>query len=288
MSIHKGLPMVLSIEELKAKAYKARQEIFKMVCGAGGGHTPACLSIVEILVTLYNGVLKVNPAEPRHPDRDRFILSKGHGGVALYAVLADKGFFPQDLLSTHGKKGTILGGHPDMHKVPGVEASTGALGHGFSFGAGIALAAKRSAKDYRVFVVVGDGECQEGSIWEAALFAPQMKLDNLIVIVDHNKLQAMGRLEDIIGMSPLAEKWKAFGWVVEEVKGNDINELSNVFRRIPFEPGRPSCIIAHTIKGKDISFMENAAIWHYRQPNSQETAVACKELGLEIINGVIV
>ncbi|MDO8662342.1 MAG: transketolase [Candidatus Omnitrophota bacterium] len=279
--------MPLSIEELEVKARKVRQEIFKMICGAGGGHIPACLSIVEILVTLYNGVLRVNPGGPRDPGRDRFILSKGHGGVALYAILADKGFLDPRLLLTHGKKGTILGGHPDMHKVSGIEASTGALGHGLPFGAGVALAAKIDAKDYRVFVLVGDGECQEGSIWEAALFAPQMRLDNLTVIVDHNKLQAMGSLDDIIGLSPFADKWKVFGWAVEEVDGNNISDLRNTFGRLPLKPGRPTCIVAHTLKGKGISFMENAPIWHYRMPNPEEMKMACAELGLAFEDGVI-
>ncbi|MDO8489278.1 MAG: transketolase [Candidatus Omnitrophota bacterium] len=272
--------MVLSNEDLKSKAQKIRQEIFKMICGAGGGHTPSCLSIVEILVILYNDVLRVNFKEPHDPDRDRFILSKGHSGVALYAILADKGFFDPKFLLTHGKKGTILGGHPDMHKIPGVEASTGALGHGLAFGAGIALAAKKDAKAYRTFVILGDGECQEGSVWEAALFAPQMKLDNLTVIIDHNKFQAMDRLDDIIGLAPLVEKWKVFGWAVEEVDGHDIGALQALFQRLPFTKGKPSCVIAHTVKGKGISFMENVSLWHYRQPKPDEIGVACKDLGI--------
>ncbi len=273
--------MPLSLRELKGKARKIRQEIFKMICCAGGGHTPACLSIVEILVTLYNDVLKVSPSELRHPNRDRFILSKGHGCVALYAVLADKGFFPSELLSTHGKKGTILGGHPDMHKVPGVEASTGSLGHGFPFGAGVALAGKLDKKDYRVFVLLGDGECQEGSIWEAALFAPQHKLDNLVAIIDYNKIQAMDYLHKIISLDPLVDKWRAFGWGVREVDGHNFSRLEETFKDIPFAKGKPNLIIAHTVKGRGISFMENTPIWHYRLPNKEEMRIACQELNLK-------
>ena len=275
------------MNDLKARAQEIRKDIFKTICNGGGGHLPACLSVVEILTVLYHAVLKIDPRQPQDPGRDRFILSKGHGGVALYAVLAAKGFFDRQHLETHGKKGTTLGGHPDMHKVPGVEASTGALGHGLSFGAGMALAGKKDGVPYRVFVLLGDGECQEGSVWEAALFAPQHKLDNLTVIIDHNKLQAMDRLENIVGLDPLAGKWESFGWAVEEVDGHDIDKLQALLKRLPFQNGRPSLIIAHTVKGKGISFMENVPIWHYRQPNPDEMKKACDELGLETNNGVV-
>ena len=250
-------------------------------CEGGGGHIPACLSIVEILTVLYHQLLRIDPDNPKEADRDRFILSKGHASVALYAVLADKGFISFEELATYGHPGTVLGGHPDMYKVSGVEASTGALGHGFGFGVGMALAGKMDAKDYRVFTLLGDGECQEGSVWEAAMFAPQHKLDNLIAIIDYNKLQALDKLENIVSLEPLADKWTAFGWEVREVDGHDVTALLNVFQAVPFESGKPSLIIAHTTKGKGISFMENVPIWHYRLPDTEEMKIACAELGLD-------
>lgn len=271
------------MQDLKEKVKKLRGVILKTICRGGGGHIPASLSIVEILTVLYCNILKIDPSNPRDPSRDRFVLSKGHAGVALYAILADRGFFSQQHLDTFGKRGTILGGHPDMHKVPGVEASTGALGHGFSFGIGMALAAKLDKKDYRVFILLGDGECQEGSIWEGAMFAPQHKLDNVIAIIDYNKCQAMDRLDKIVSLDPLVDKWKAFGWEVKEVDGHDISKLQKVFESVPFISGKPSLIIAHTIKGKGVSFMENVPIWHYRLPDDQETRTICKELGLNEI-----
>ena len=273
--------------ELEKKAKELRAQIFKAICNGGGGHIPTALSMVDILVVLYYKFLKIDPKKPKAVDRDRFVLSKGHGGVALYAVLADLGFFDKEHLDTFGKKGTILGGHPDMYRVPGVEASTGALGHGFPFAVGIALAGKMDKKPYRVFSIIGDGECQEGSIWEAALFAPQHRLDNLVCIIDHNKFQAMDRLDTIVSLAPLADKWRAFGWAVKEVDGHNIKDLTALFESLPFEKGKPSLVVAHTIKGKGVSFMENTAIWHYRMPGKEEMAIAVKELGLEWQNGVI-
>lgn len=275
------------MKNLTDKAKEVRRILFKTICNGGGGHTPASLSIVEILTVLYFEILNVDPKNPRWPERDRFILSKGHAGVALYAVLAQKGFFDAELLNTFGKFGTILGGHPDMHKVPGVEASTGSLGHGFPFSVGVALAGKIDKASYRVFTVVGDGECQEGSVWEAAMFAPKHRLDNLVCIVDHNKLQAMDRLDNIVPLAPLAEKWKAFGWAVCEVDGHNVGQLKDVFSRRSIEPGKPALIIAHTVKGKGVSFMENVPIWHYRMPGPKELEIAAAELGLTLNNGVL-
>ncbi len=277
----------ITTQNLKVKAKDIRRSIFKTICNAGGGHLPTCLSMTDILTVLYYEVLCIDPKDIRNPERDRFILSKGHGGVALYAILADKGFFDERHLATHGKKGTILGGHPDMHKVPGVEASTGALGHGLSFGVGTALAARMDANPSRTFVLIGDGECQEGSIWEAALFAAQAKLDNLTVIIDHNKLQAMDKLDKIVGLGSLSEKWAAFGWSVTEIDGHDVDQIRETFKRLPIDKDRPGCIIAHTIKGKGISFMENVPIWHYRQPKPEEMKMACEELGLRLVEGVV-
>jgi len=267
--------------DLKEKAKELRKIILKTICKGGGGHISASLSIVEILAVLYYEIMNIDPQNPKDPQRDRFILSKGHAGVTLYAILADKGFFDKKHLDTFGRRGTILGGHPDMYHVPGVEASTGALGHGFPFGTGMALAAKMDKKDYRVFVLVGDGECQEGSVWEAALFAPQHKLDNLVVVVDHNKYQALDRLDKIVSLDPLVDKWKAFGWAVKEVDGHDIPKLRDTFKGTPFIKGKPSLIIANTTKGKGVSFMENVPIWHYRLPNAEETKIVCNELGLD-------
>ncbi len=275
------------MEQLEQKALQIRGDIFKAMCNGGGGHLPTSLSMVDILTVLYCRHMKIDPLRPREEDRDRFILSKGHGGVALYAVLADLGFFSREHLDTFGRKGTILGGHPDMHKVPGVEASTGALGHGLPFGAGVALAGKKDNKAYRVFVVVGDGECQEGSIWEAALFAAQMKLDNLTVIVDNNNLQAMDPLDAVIGMEPFVDKWKAFGWATAEVDGHDMSALDGILSTLPLKPGKPSLIMAHTIKGKGISFMENVPIWHYRPLKLDELERASAELGLRVVGGVV-
>lgn len=266
--------------ELQNKVKELRGSVFKTICNGGGGHIPGSLSIIEILTVLYYKVLNVDPKKPKDPHRDRFILSKGHAGVALYAILADKGFFFKSELNKFGKKDGILGGHPDMHKIPGVEASTGALGHGFPFGVGIALAGKLNQDKYRVFILLGDGECQEGSIWEAAMFAPQHKLDNLIAIIDYNQIQAMDRLDKIVALEPMSDKWKAFGWEVREVDGHDISRLQEIFSEVPFVKGKPNLVIAHTIKGKGISFMENVPIWHYRLPDAEELKIACKELDL--------
>ena len=267
--------------DLQQKTRQLRKTIFEVICQGGGGHIPACLSVVEILTVLYHQVLRVDPDNPKDPDRDRFILSKGHASVALYAILADKGFISYEQLATYGHSGTMLGGHPDMYAVAGVEASTGALGHGFGFGVGVALAGKMDDKDYRVFTLLGDGECQEGSVWEAAMFAPQHNLDNLIAIIDYNKLQALDRLENIVSLEPLADKWKSFGWEVREVDGHDTPALLDIFQAVPFATGKPSLVIAHTIKGKGISFMENVPIWHYRLPNADEMKIACAQLGID-------
>ncbi len=267
-------------ESLIDLAKDIRRATFKCIYKGGGGHIPASLSIVEILVVLYHRILKIDPQNPKDAGRDRFILSKGHAAVALYTVLAERGFFPAANLERFGKKGSMLGGHPEVVKIPGVEASTGALGHGFSIGAGMALAGKMDSNNFRVFVLLGDGECQEGSIWEAAMFAPQHKLDNLIVIIDYNKIQAMDRLDNIVSLDPLTDKWKAFGWEVKEVNGHNLTQLQEVLQNTPFVRGKPNLIIAHTIKGKGISFMENIPIWHYRLPNAEEIKIACKELNL--------
>lgn len=266
-------------ERLAGLSREIRRRAFKMIYQAGGGHIAPAFSIVEILTALYfGGGLRYNSRYPRWEERDRFILSKGHACAALYPVLAMAGYFDEEWLGTFCQCGSILGGHPDMHKIPGVEASTGALGHGFSFGLGIALAGKMNNQDYYTYVLLGDGECQEGSIWEGALFAAQHKLDNLTAIIDNNMLQAMDHLDAIISMASFADKWKAFGWNVEEVDGHDIESLLVLFHEKP-RTGQPRLILAHTIKGKGISFMESQPLWHYRMPDDKELPLVMSELG---------
>jgi len=272
-------------ENLKAKADNLRKRVFALLCEAGGGHIPSCLSIIEILTALYFEVLQLSPERPEDPCRDRFILSKGHAGAALYVTLADRGFIKNDTLKSYARPGSPLGGHPDMLKVPGIEASTGALGHGLSLGAGMALAGRLNGRDYRVFVLMGDGECQEGSIWEAAMFAAHQKLDKLIAIIDANGLQAMDRLEDIVDLEPLLDKWRAFGWEVRETDGHDPTALAETLENAPWQVGRPSLLVARTTKGKGIPFMENIPIWHYRMPNEKELDIAKQSLSLKDIPG---
>ncbi len=230
---------------------------------AGRGHVGSSLSLIEIIRVLYDDVLNVRPQEPEWSDRDRFILSKGHGCLGLYAVLADRGFFPEAELKTFCKPGALLGGHADAH-IPGIEASTGALGHGLPIGVGAAIAARLHKRDSRVFVVMGDGEVNEGSVWEAALHASKHKLENLVAIVDYNKLQSYGRIEDVLPLEPLADKWRAFGFAVREVDGHDVNALRATFAALPFEKGKPNAVIAHTLKGRGISFAELDATWHHK------------------------
>ncbi len=230
---------------------------------AGRGHVGSSLSLIEIIRVLYDDVLSVRPKEPEWPDRDRFILSKGHGCLGLYAVLADHGFFSEAELKTFCKPGALLGGHADAH-IPGIEASTGALGHGLPIGVGAAIAARLRKRESRVFVVMGDGEVNEGSVWEAALHASKHQLDNLVAIVDYNKLQSYGRIEDVLPLEPLADKWRAFGFAVREVDGHDVNALGATFAALPFEKGKPNAVIAHTLKGRGISFAELDATWHHK------------------------
>lgn len=268
---------------LRSTAKEIRKKIFKMIYKAGGGHIAPSLSIVDILTALYfGGVMNYDPKDPKMPHRDRFILSKGHASAALFSVLAEAGYIEDSVLDTYCQTGSILGGHPDMNKVPGVEASTGALGHGFLYAAGIAMAGKLDGKSYRVYALLGDGECQEGSVWEAALFSAQQKLGNLTAIIDYNKLQAMDRLGNIVEMEPLADKWKSFGWDVIEVDGHNIEALVDVLSKDLNLNAAPRVVIAHTVKGKGISFMEDTPIWHYRMPNEEEMKVVLKELDITL------
>ncbi len=256
-----------------------RRQVLWMTHRAKSSHVGSCLSCADLLAVLYSGVLRTDPHRPDWPERDRFILSKGHAAAALYALLAQQGFFPEEWLETYCQDDSRLGGHITHHGVPGVEVSTGSLGHGLALGCGIALAGQRDREAYRVFVLLSDGECDEGSTWEAALFAPHHRLDNLVAIVDYNKIQSLGAVKEVLELEPLAEKWKAFRWGVREIDGHDFAQIETTLGSVPFEPGRPSCVIAHTVKGKGVSFMEHQLAWHYRSPNAEELRQALAELG---------
>ena len=265
-------------EELYRLAKKGREHVLRMTNRAKSSHVGTNFSMMELLVVLYGSIMRIDPARPDWPDRDRFILSKGHGCAALYAMLAELGFFPLDWLESFYQDGSLLAGHITHVGVPGVDASTGSLGHGLSIACGMALVGKREGRPYRVFAVLSDGECDEGSTWEAALFAPHHRLENLVVIVDYNKIQSLGRVEEVLNLEPFADKWKAFGWSVQEIDGHDFEEIERTLRAAPLEAGRPSCVIAHTVKGKGVSFMENKLLWHYRAPSDEELRKALAEL----------
>jgi transketolase len=266
------------VKRLRELASSVRRWDLQTVHGAGLGHVGGEMSATDILVTLYFAVLRIDPHRADDPERDRFILSKGHSAVALYTTLAHAGFFPLEELKTFAQPLSRLNGHPDHKKVPGVETNTGPLGHGLPVAVGAALAAKLQDSSWRVFVLTGDGELQEGSNWEAAMSAAHYKLDNLTVIVDRNRLQQGDWTEQTMHLEPLADKWRAFGWSVREVDGHDIEQLLETFSHVPFEPGKPNCIIAHTHKGQGVSFMRDKAAWHHRIPNAEELAAALREI----------
>ncbi|PYS50869.1 MAG: transketolase [Acidobacteria bacterium] len=269
----------MSNSSLKELARTIRAHTLCMVHKSRASHVGTCLSMADLLAVLYGQILRVDPARPHWPDRDRFILSKGHGAAIVYAVLAERGFFPASWLETYCEDDSKLGGHITHADVPGVEASTGSLGHGLSIGCGIALAAKHDDKDYRVFVMLSDGELDEGSAWEAILFAPHHGLDNLIAIVDYNKIQSFGSVRDVLELEPLADKWRAFGWAVLEIDGHDYEQIIDALSNVPMEEGRPTVVIAHTVKGKGVSFMEDQLAWHYKSPDDEQLARALIELG---------
>ncbi len=263
---------------MRRQANLIRRRSLQMVHNAGMGHPGGDLSSADILSVLYFGVLRVDPQDPAAPGRDRFIMSKGHCSGALYAALAAAGFFPLAGLNTYMQPLSPLNGHPDRNKVPGVEASTGPLGHGLPIGAGTALAAKMDGAQWRTYVLVGDGELQEGSNWEAAMMAAHYGLDNLTVIVDRNRFQQGDATETALRLEPLARKWTAFGWAVAEVDGHDHAALFSLFGGLPLEPGKPNCVIAHTRKGKGVSFMEDRVGWHHHVPSAEELRAALQEL----------
>lgn len=266
--------------ELDRTAREVRARVIEMSHRAKTPHLGSSLSCVDLLVAAYWGVLKIDPARPLDPDRDRFILSKGHAATTLYAVLARRGYFPEKLLDTYAVEGGVLQEHPGAGCAPGVEAATGSLGHGLPIGVGMALAGRLQQRDYRVVVVLSDGECNEGSVWEAAMFAAARKLDRLLAVVDYNKWQATGRSNEIMALQPLREKWQAFGWAAEEVDGHDLGALVKAMNKAPDAEGRPRVLVAHTVKGRGVSFMEDDNNWHYRVPTAEEVERARKELGL--------
>ncbi len=269
--------------ELELKATETRKGILEMIVAAQGTHIASSFSIVDILVFLYDKILKISPKKPDDPKRDKFVLSKGHGCAALYVVLANQGFFPKSILNTYCTLGSILGGHPDSTRIPGVETSTGSLGHGFSVAVGFALANKINTINSRIYCLVGDGECNEGSIWEAALIAGHHKLNNLILILDDNKLLISGFAKDILNPLSFSDKFRAFGWNTIEIDGHSFGDLTNSFEKLPAKNNKPTVIIANTIKGKGVSFMENKKEWYSMLPNEEQMEDALGELNGRII-----
>lgn len=263
--------------DLRLKSILYRKHILGMIYRAGAGHTAGSLSCVDILNVLYNAVMDVSPQNFQQVDRDHYIQSKGHAVEALYAVLADQGFFAPAALETLNHPGSHFVGHP-TRKVPGIEHNTGGLGHGLSMAVGLALAARLDGRAYRVFTLLGDGELAEGSNWEASMSAAHYQLDNLVVIIDRNKLQITGPTETVNSLEPLADKFCAFGYAVRETDGHDVTALAALLSATPFEPGKPNLVLAHTVKGKGISFMENAKTWHHKVPTAAELQTALAEL----------
>ena len=268
------------IKELEATASQIRGKLVEMSHKARTAHLASSLSCVDILVAAYWAGLSIDPQQPMAPERDRFILSKGHAISSLYATLAHRGFFPIEHLETFNKPGGNLPEQPSPGCAPGVELATGSLGHGLSVGISMAIAGRLQGRSYKVFVVMSDGECNEGSVWEAAMFAPAQKLENVVTIIDFNKWQATDRSQEVTAIDPLKEKWEAFGWSAYEVDGHDMAALVEVLENVPDGSGKPMAIVAHTVKGKGVSFMEDDNNWHYRMPTAEEVVAAKKELGL--------
>ncbi len=270
----------LSVPDLEQRARELRLAVVRMSAQAQTAHLGGSLSCVDLVTALYWRFLNIDPRNPIDRDRDRFILSKGHAASTLYAALAMRGFFAESLLETFAQDGSALAEHPGPHCVPGVEAATGSLGHGLSLGLGFALAAKLHKQHYRVWVLLSDGECNEGTVWEAALFAPARKLGNVTAIVDFNKWQATSRSTETLALEPLAEKWRSFGWETQEIDGHNMQEVVTALSKTVPSTETPQMIIAHTVKGKGVSFMEDDNNWHYRAPTPEEVEQARKELGL--------
>ena len=266
------------IKKLKDIARDVRCSILTIVKEAGVGHIGGSLSVTDILISLYFKVLKINPGNPEWSDRDRLVMSKGHGAAAIYSTLAERGFFPKEELRTFGLINSNLQVHPDKNKVPGIEASTGALGQGLSIGIGMALAARLDKKNYYTFVILGDGEIQEGQVWEAAMFASHYKIDNLTAILDYNNVQLMGNVTEIMEVAPVKEKWSSFGWEVMEIDGHNFRQIVESLYKAKEVKGKPSIIIANTTKGKGVSFMQNTCEWHGNVPTQEEYIKAMAEV----------
>ena len=274
--------MTTDISTLKNIASQIRGRIITTSHQTHTPHLGSCLSCVDILIAAYFSTLKIDPAKPADPQRDRFILSKGHGAAALFQVLALKGFYPEAMLKSYGEDGGIFAEHPPTpDHLPGIEAATGSLGHGLPIGLGMALAGRIKQQEYDVTVLLGDGECNEGSVWEGAMMAAGQQVGNLLAIVDFNKWQATGRSEEILALGPLVDKWRAFGWEASEIDGHDMDALTAVMGRKRSRVGKPIAVVAHTVKGKGVSFLEDTVASHYKCANEQELIQACRELGVE-------
>lgn len=267
-----------SDDELRALARRLRSHSLRMISRAKTSHIGSCLSVADILAVLYGRILRVDPRRPALPSRDRLIVSKGHAAAIVYAAVAEAGFMPVERLEEFARNGSQLYGHVTHGGVPGIEMSSGSLGHGLPVGAGMALTGKRAGEPWRVFVVMSDGELDEGSNWEAMLFAGHHQLDNLTIIIDYNKIQSLDWVEKTLRLEPLADKFRAFGWSVREVDGHDVKELSAALGMVPLDAGKPNAIIAHTIKGKGVSWMEGKVLWHYKQPTPHELVTALEEV----------
>ena len=278
--VHSGFDGKPDTGDPEVLAWLIRRNGLEMARISHGSHIGSVFSVAEIIAVLYTGILHVNPKDPKMADRDRLILSKGHAGSAVYAALAETGFFPVEMLKNHYGNGSILSGHVSHKGIPGVEVSTGSLGHGLSVGAGMALGARMNGEGWRTWVVLGDGECDEGSVWEAALQAAHFGLDRLCAIVDYNHMQSLFTVEKTLRLEPFESKWKDFGWNAESVDGHDVRALRAACERAKENAGggKPSVILAHTVKGKGVSFMENNILWHYRTPQGEEYEAALKEL----------
>jgi len=266
----------MNVDELNALANRLRISTLEMISRAGSPHVGTNFSTIELLACLYGEILRIDPDDPTSPTRDRFVLSKGHGCASLYVALSEAGFFPKAWLDTFYQNGSVLSGHVTHAGVPGVELSTGSLGHGLPVSVGMAMSAQRRNLDYQVYCLLSDGECDEGSNWEAILLAAHHGLDNLTAIVDYNKIQSLATVAETLGLEPFADKWTSFGWDVVSIDGHDVSAICAAFRRQ--RDGRPRVVIANTVKGKGVSFMENSVLWHYRTPRDQELADALAEL----------
>jgi transketolase len=271
---------VVEVDELDRRARRLRGELVRLSHSASTPHLGGALSCADIVVAAYWSALNVDPERPEDPDRDRFILSKGHAITTLYAALAERGFFPASLLDTFNEPGGKLPEQPSPHTIPGLEVATGSLGHGLPVGVGMALAGRIAGRGYRVFVVMSDGECNEGTVWEAAMMAAGQGLENVMVVVDFNRWQATARSAEVMAIEPLADKFRSFGWSTYEVDGHDLEALADVMGRLPDGSGKPVAVVAHTVKGKGVSFMEDDNNWHYRIPTEEELDQARQELGL--------